>query len=218
MTSYGVERMETGKIVRIFSTQAAYEDHRMRLAQFRRKWRARMAWTAIGILTLLILLTLISYALGPALGPVDRFNAFFYWGGAIVFAIEFLLYLLEEIGFHQSTLREQRDEIENMHKSMTPVAWEVQLDSGESVTLKGYSGRTGDLIGVNFIGLWTPSIYNHSEALRSNTGAAPREQEGLELRNTVDQNSLFDEPFTLAEYYRQEQARIDFYLSNFRLP
>jgi hypothetical protein len=136
--------------------------------------------------------------------PIERFNTFYWLGGAIAWMFSLLFSLFSSMVDAKQDATNDFDDLKSLHQGLAPVAWEVLLETGETLILKGFSGRAGDQIGVNFIGEWTPSILNISEIER---GATVREQLALQFQNS-DHSLLFPWPDEYQLFKEGESSRI----------
>ncbi len=203
---HGVDRSCLGTIERVFSTTRQFGVHRQGLnrALGRFRWKKFLLWCA----AVLIVITMVAFAILVLSGtPLDRFTLFFYWGNAIFWVFSMLLGVLLSVMESKQDAAKDFNDLAALHDSLPPVAWEVRLETGETVILKGFSGQRGDQVGVNFIGDWTPSIVNFSDIGR---GAEVREQLALDFQIS-DQSSLFPWPDEYRLFVEGEAARIKEY-------
>ena len=200
---HGVDRSCIGTIERVFTTSRQFGVHRqgLRLARGRFRWRKFFLYSA-GVITAIGVVSFASLIYSGT--PIERFNRFYWWGGIISWIFSLLFSAFGSLYESVQDASNDFDELSALHDYLPSVAWEVRLESGEILILKGFSGRSGDQIGVNFIGEWTPSILNISEIER---GATVREQLALQFQNS-DHSPLFPWPDEYQLFKEGESSRI----------
>ena len=198
MTS-GVERSCLGTVVRIFPTQRQFEVHRRGLRTAGQKRFSRNALIFIGGFCVLLLIVLEGWIFLSG-SAVDRGSRLLLWGGSFLSVFLFFVDRFVDLRNAKEDSDNEFVATKEMHCGQVPVAWEVRLETGETVILKGFSGRTGDHIGVNFIGDWTPSIVNLTDNPKM-------EQRALEF-GRPQPDSLFFSATEYREFLDGEKYRL----------
>ncbi|MBS1704012.1 MAG: hypothetical protein JST12_20275 [Armatimonadetes bacterium] len=188
-----MDRSIMGTIVRVFPTTNAWQIHRNRLKSARRVRLYRhlgLLLVSVAVIALAVVYQMVLYEVAAPLALLCAVAWFANWLG-------------EEASDLRKVIENEHAEVERMHMVFEDTAWEVSLDDGTSAVLKGFLGERGDRIGVNFIGDWTPSIFN----LRTDA-AVGREQLCSQLAKSDQRHLFFVYPDAYRAFIDGEAARI----------